>query len=64
MAECLGNRSFGAISGAPGCPERAEIIRTERTLRGGIGVMLDDVMAGLLAAGVVGVLAALGAFAS
>lgn len=34
----------------------------ERSFRGGIGVMLDDVFAGLLAAGVVAVCAALGAF--
>jgi phosphatidylglycerophosphatase A len=36
----------------------------ERGFRGGIGVMMDDVVAGLLAAGVVGGLVALGAFAS
>lgn len=36
----------------------------ERTFRGGIGVMMDDVVAGLLAAAVVAVLGALGAFAS
>jgi phosphatidylglycerophosphatase A len=36
----------------------------ERAFRGGIGVMMDDVVAGLLGAGVVGGLVALGAFAS
>lgn len=35
----------------------------ERTFRGGVGVMMDDVVAGGMAAVVVGALAALGAFA-